>query len=426
MGLLVYAIAIIALIFLRVPVAFAFLGPSLVYLVVADFPLGAAIQQMTFGIENFVLLAVPLFILMGNLAYSAGLAERLYRFVQAVVGHFRGSLGYVNVVLSLIFSLMSGVAIADAAALSKITVPPMRAAGYPVTFATGLTAASSLVGPIMPPSLPAVIYAVVAGVSLGSMLAAGIFPALLICLLLGLYVFLWARPRSELRRPRATRKELVAAARAALPSMLTPVILLGGIFAGVVTPTEAAGLAVAYVLLLALAYRAMSWRKLIKVFRETAETTGAVLLIVAASQFTAYILALEQAPALLAAVFHSLTDNPIIFLLLLNVVLLALGVFFEVSAMLVVLAALLVPVAAGYGIDKVQLGVMLIFNFLLGSISPPVGLILSIISAAVPVPLREVNRGVIPFFVPMTIALAAITLFPPLTVWLPGALGLGR
>jgi tripartite ATP-independent transporter DctM subunit len=425
-NLLVYSLVIILLLFLRVPVAFAFLAPSLVYLVLAGFPLGAAIQQITYGIDSFVLLAVPLFLLMGNLVSTTGLAERLYAFILALLGRFRGSLGYVNVVLSLMISLMSGVAVADAAVLSKIAIPQMRRAGYPLEFSAGLTAASSLIGPIMPPSLPAVIYAVIAGVSLGAMLAAGVLPALVISALLAAYVFIWARSRPELTRQQASLAELASTARAAFPAMLTPVILLGGILGGVVTPTEASGVAVFYVLLLTAIYRTLTLRQLVHVLRQTAETTGVVLLIVAASQFTSYILALEQAPVLVGRAFQSLTTSPIVFLIMLNVALLILGIFFEVSAMLVVLAALIIPVASTYGVDRVQLGVILIFNFLLGSVSPPVGLILSVISAALKIPLGMVNRGVIPFFIPLTIALAAITFYPPLSTWLPGVMGLGR
>ncbi len=432
MSLVLYAGAIVLLLLLRVPIAYSFLAPSIAYILLSDtLPHGSAIQQLSLGLESFVLLAVPMFILMGNLANWAGVAERLFTFILSLVGHLRGSLAYTNVIWNVIFSSMSGVAVADAATTAKVVVPVMERQGYPYRFAAGLTAASSLIGPTIPPSLPAVIYAVSAGVSLGAMLLAGIVPGLLVVAALFTYIWLWARNRSELVSPRATRSEILRATRGALPALLTPVILIVGILGGIVTPTEASVLAVTYLLLLGIPYRALRlpWRTSVgevrQMFRDAAETTGTVLLIVAASGLCGFILALEGAPTLLAAFFRSLTTDMYVFLVILNIVLLLLGIFFEVSAMLVVLVALLLPVATSYGVDPIQLGVILIFNFILGSISPPVGLILSVISAALNRPLTEVNRGVIPFFVPLGLVLLAITFIPALSLWLPGMLGLG-
>jgi tripartite ATP-independent transporter DctM subunit len=425
MDLLTFSLLIIALLFLRVPVAFAFLIPSLLYILDKPaFPIGAAIQQVSIGLESFVLIVVPMFILMGNLANAIGATERLFNLIQALIGHVRGSLGYVNVWLSMTFSWMSGVAVADAAALSRIQVPVMRRAGYPFGFSVGLTAASSLMGAIMPPSLPAVIYAVTAGVSLGAMLLAGILPALMITFVLTMYVYVWARKRPHLRQPRAGRDELVRALISGVPVLVTPVILVGGILGGVVTPTEASALAVLWMLLLAALFRTISWRDLFMVIRQTAETTGGVMLIVATSQLAGYVLTLERAPTLVAQLFLGVTDNQYIFLLLLNIILLLAGIFFELSAMIVVLVAILLPVSTAYGIDPIHLGVILIFNFLIGSVSPPVGLILTVISSALKEPMSLINRGVIPALIPLGICLLLITFVPALSLWLPTALGL--
>jgi tripartite ATP-independent transporter DctM subunit len=426
-SLLVFTLVIIVLLFLRIPVAFAFFIPSVVYILVTpSFPLGAIIQQTAIGLESFVLVVVPMFILMGNLANAIGATERLFAFIQSLIGHVRGSLGYVNVWVGMIFAWMSGVAVADAAALSRIQVPAMQKAGYPFRFSVGLTAASSLMGAIMPPSLPAVIYAVTAGVSLGAMLLAGIVPALLIAGVLSAYVFVWARKRPELRREKASQREITSTARSAVPILLTPLILIGGILGGIVTPTEASALAVLYMLLLALFYRSISWRQMFGVFRQTAETTGGVMLIVATSQLAGYILTLERAPTLVTELFLGFTDSQFVFLITLNVILLLAGIFFELSAMIVVLVAVLTPVSAAYGVDPVHLGIILIFNFLIGSISPPVGLILSVISSALKAPMSEINRGAAPVLIPLAICLILITLIPALSLTLPTAFGLGR
>jgi tripartite ATP-independent transporter DctM subunit len=215
-------------------------------------------------------------------------------------------------------------------------------------------------------------------------------------------------------------------ALSALPFLLTPVILIVGILGGVTTPTEASALAVVYMLVLTLWYRSITLRQLFGVLRQTGETTGAVMLIVATSQLAGYILTLERAPSLVAEAFQSVTDSTVVFLILLNIILLIAGIFFELSAMLVVLVAVLLPVATSYGVDPVQLGIILIFNFLIGSVSPPVGLILSVISSALKAPMRDINRGAWPVLVPLTIVLILLTFVPAFSLWLPEFFGFGR
>jgi tripartite ATP-independent transporter DctM subunit len=258
------------------------------------------------------------------------------------------------------------------------------------------------------------------------MLLGSIVPALIIGLGLSAYVYVWARRRPELRQPRSSVPDVAHAALSALPFLFTLVIVIGGILGGVVTPTEASALAVLYLLLLTALYRSINRRELFEVLRQSAETTGTVMLLVATSQLAAYILTLERAPYLVAELFLSFTDSQIVYLILLNVILLLAGIFFELSAMLVVLVAVLLPVSAAYDIDAIHLGVILIFNFLIGSVSPPVGPILSVIATALKVPLREVNKGAVPVLVPLTICLLLITFLPALTLWLPSTFGFGR
>ena len=426
MLLTVLLVTMLVLLLARVPVAIALLIPSLGYmLVTADFPVGAVAQRVTLGINNFILLAVPMFVLMGMLANASGITERLYAFAQSLLGHIRGSLGYVNVFVSMVFSWMSGIATADAAGLSKIEVPAMRRAGYPFGFSAGISAASSIIGPIMPPSVPAVIYALAAGVSLGAMLLAGILPALTITLFLCAYVAVWARRRPHLKQTRATRGQVINATRSAALTLLTPVILLGGILGGVVTPTEAAGLAVLYVLLLGVIHRTLSLRKVWDSLIQTGEMTSSVLLIVASAQLFAFVLSLEQVPATIANFVLSLTESTYVFLLLVNITLLLMGMFLELASVIVIMVPVLLPVAIEFGIDPIQFGVIVVFNLMIGGLTPPIGLLIFVVSAALREPPGKVTRGVLPFLIPLLLALLVITTVPALSMWLPQLAGLG-
>ncbi|MDZ7618806.1 MAG: TRAP transporter large permease, partial [Patescibacteria group bacterium] len=310
--------AVMVLLLLRVPVAFALMLPSLGYVIVAEgITLGIATQRATNVLESPHLLAIPLFIMTGYLANTTGIADRLFRFLAALFGPVRGSLGYVNVVSSLIFSWMSGAAIADAAGLGAVLVPAMRKRGYPESFALGLTGASAMIGPIMPPSIPAIVYAVTAGVSIGGLFAAGVVPALGLAAVLCACVWFYVRRHPELMDTGGS-DGLGRATLAALPVLGAPVIILGGILGGVFTPTEAAAAAVVYTFLLGAAYRSISARRCYEVLLGTARTTGSIMLIVAAASLFGWITAREQAPQIVAEAILGLTDNPYVFLLLVN------------------------------------------------------------------------------------------------------------
>lgn len=425
MTLLFLVAGAVLLLLLRVPVAFALLLPSLMYVYFSEgITLGVAIQPLTRGINSFPLLAVPLFIMTGYLANAAGIADRLFRFLLALFGRVRGSLGYVNVSSSLIFSWMSGAAIADAAGLGAVLVPAMRKRGYDEGFALGLTGASAMIGPIMPPSIPAIIYAVIAGVSIGGLFSASVIPAFILAAALCLYVFWNGRRGPDLREKAMSAQERLWASASAFPVLFTPVIILGGILGGVFTPTEAAAGAVIYVLALSVVYRSLSWKELYAVFLRTAETTGAIMLIVAGAGLFGWIIAREQGPEVVARALLALTDNPVIFLILVNVCLLLIGMLLEPVSALLITVPVLLPVAAEFGVDPLHLGVIMILNLVIGLLTPPVGLVLYVLSSVTGAPFSLVVRGTVPFLWPLGITLLLVTFIPSISLFLPRLLGL--
>ena len=422
LGLVVLGAA--ALLLLRVPVAFALLGPSLLYIAQSDgITTAVAIQRVTAGLNSFPLLAVPLFILTGFLANAAGVADRLFAFLEGVFGRVRGNLGYVNVTSSVVFSWMSGTALADAAGLGSVLVPAMRRRGYEEGFALGLTGASAMIGPIMPPSVPAIIYAVTAGVSVGALFLAGVLPALVLAAVLMASVFLYTRWHPDLDAAAAPAPRWPATRRA-LPVLFTPVIILGGILGGVFTPTEAAAAAAAYVLFLGVCYRSLGPRDLHRVFMLTAETTGAILLIVAAASLFGWVVAREQGPQTVTAAILSLTADPVVFLLLVNVALLLIGMLLEPVGALLIVVPVLLPAASAFGVDPLHLGVVMVLNLVIGLLTPPVGLVIYVLSSVTGVPLPRVARGTLPFLLPLGVALLIVTFVPEVSLWLPRMFGL--
>jgi tripartite ATP-independent transporter DctM subunit len=419
---------VLLLLGLRVPVAFALLLPSVVYVVQAEgITLAVAMQRLSSGLNSFPLLAVPLFIMTGFLANAAGIADRLFQFLLGLFGRVRGSLGYVNVTSSVVFSWMSGAAIADAAGLGSVLVPAMRKRGYEEGFALGLTGASAMIGPIMPPSIPAIIYAVTAGVSVGALFFAGVVPALLLAGVLCVHVFVHARGKgfNVTTEPALDRRTVGRATWRALPVLFTPVIILGGILGGVFTPTEAAAAAVTYVLVLSLWYRTLTWRAFYGVCLRTAETTGAIMLIVSAATLFGWIIAREQGPQIAADAILGMTDDPVVFLILVNVSLLLIGMLLEPVAALLITVPVLVPVAVQFHVDPLHLGIVMVLNLVIGLLTPPVGLVLYVLSSVTGAPFHRVVKGTTPFLVPLGITLVIVTFVPALSLFLPRLLGIG-
>lgn len=413
-------LAIVALLLVRVPVAVALLVPSFGYVLFAGgIDMGIALQKVASLLNSFALLAVPLFIMVGFIANVAGMADRLVRALLAAFGGVRGSLGYVNVAGSLTFSWMSGSSTADAAAMGSVMIPSMRRNGYQAGFAAGITGAASMIGPVMPPSVGAVLYAVLSGSSVGAVLLAGVLPALLLVVGLCVYVFLYARNRPELVSERLPRGERLPAVVRTIPILLAPVILLGGILGGVFTPTEAAAAAGLYLILLALTARWISFRGLYEALVGTASTTGRVMFIAAAGGLFSYVLAREGAPQQAAEAILAITDNSVVFLLVMNIFLLIIGMVLEPASALLVTVPVILPIALEFGIDPLHLGVIMILNLTIGLLTPPVGLVLYVLGSVGDMRFRDVVRGASPLLIPLVIVLLIVTYVPEISTLIP-------
>ncbi|MGO1768661.1 MAG: TRAP transporter large permease [Microbacterium sp.] len=424
MMLALLGIAIAVLLVIRVPVALAFLGPSIVYMWVNGQSVGNALREVFNAANSFPMLAVPLFVLLGALANHAGIADRLFRFALAVLARVRGSLGYVAIGTSVGFSWMSGSAVADAAALGKVQIPQMIRAGYGRRFATGVSASSALIAPVMPPSIPAVIYAGLAAVSTGALFAASVIPALLMAVGLVIVVAILVSRNPKITRGRFDRREVLSSVKGVILPMLTPVIILGGILGGIFTPTEAAAVSAVYILLVGIVQRSLTWKGLLAALKETVLTTGAIMLIVATASLLGYILARERLPQLMTDAMLSISDDPTVFLLLVVLLCLILGTVIDATAVLVLIVPILIPIANTYGVDPIVLGVVTIISLMIGLLTPPVGTVLFVTSSVSKTRIGEVFRGTLPFIIPLVVVVLLAVLLPSAVMWLPGVLGL--
>ncbi|MDA7984474.1 MAG: TRAP transporter large permease [Alphaproteobacteria bacterium] len=411
------------LLFLGIPIAVALGLASLSYIALEGLPDVLLIHRMIGGVDSFPLLAIPFFILAGHLMNSGGITTRIFALARALVGWAPGGLGHVNIGASVIFAGMSGAAVADAGGLGNIEIRAMREAGYDTDFSVGVTAASSTIGPIIPPSLPLVIYGVLASVSIGQLFVAGLIPGLLLALALMVMVALYARRRGYPRDSRIDFCRIWVAFKAAFLPLLTPVIIVGGIVSGVFTPTEAAIAAVCYALFLGVfVYRSLGWRHIVRVSMDTIETSAAVLMIVASATVFAWILTANQVATLLGDALLGLTESPHVLLLLMMAMVLVIGLFMETIAAITILVPVLLPIAVEVGIDPVHLGILLILNLMLGLLTPPVGMVLFVLSDISGVSFERCVRATVPFLVPLVIVLLLIVFFPGIALWLPGLL----
>ncbi len=403
------------------PIFIALAASSLVFThFISGIPDFVILHRMAGGVDSFPLLAVPFFILAGNLMNSAGITNRIYGFAVAAVGWLKGGLGHVNVVGSVIFAGMSGTAVADAGGLGTIEIKAMRDHGYKTDFAVGITAASSTIGPIIPPSLPMVIFGVMANTSIGQLFAAGLVPGLLMAVFLMLYVT-WYAHRHGIGRDQAFKLRLFGASLiSALPALMTPAIIIGGMAFGWFTPTEAAIAACAWALMLGvLFYRSLSLKQFYKISLDTIETTAAVLIIVGAASLFGWVLTTMRITDQITGALLSVSENPLIILFMINIILLIIGCFMETIAAISILVPVLMPVVLKVGIDPVQFGVVMVLNLMIGLLTPPVGMVLFILARVAQIPFDRTVRAVAPFLVPLVFVLALITIFPELTLAVP-------
>ncbi|MEO7055551.1 MAG: TRAP transporter large permease [Caldimonas sp.] len=447
-----------------IPVAVAMAGASLAYIAISgDEPPFVVIHRMINGIDSFPLLAVPFFILAGNLMNNAGITTRIFNFALALVGWMKGGLGHVNVLASVIFAGMSGTAIADAAGLGTIEIKAMKEHGYPTEFAVGVTAASATLGPIIPPSLPFVIYGMMANASVGALFLAGILPGALLTILMMLTVAYYAHKNkwggdvrfSSTRFFKAMMElavvvgwplliwlavsKLGAPARvtvltgfatlfvldriyrfeAVLPIM-TPVLLIGGMTTGLFTPTEGAIAACVWAMVLGLVwYRTLSWRMFVKVCIDTVETTSTVLFIVAAASIFGWMLTATGVTADIASWVLGFTDKAWVFLLLANLLMLFVGCFLEPTAAITILVPILLPIAVHLGVDPIHFGLVMVLNLMIGLLHPPMGMVLFVLARVADLSFERTTIAILPWLVPLLISLGIITYVPSLVLWLP-------
>lgn len=451
-----------------IPVAIAMAGASLIYILISgNLPPFAVVHRMIGGIDSFPLLAVPFFILAGNLMNNAGITNRIYNFALALVGWLKGGLGHVNVLGSVIFAGMSGTAIADAAGLGTIEIKAMQDHGYETEFAVGVTAASATLGPIIPPSLPFVIYAMMANTSVGALFLAGILPGALMAVLMMLTVAYFAHKNGwggDIRfsgarfakamvetavvvgwplavwglvqaglQPQLTVFGAIAVLFAAdrifrfqavLPIM-TPVLLIGGMSTGLFTPTEGAIAACVWAMVLGLVwYRTLSWKMFVKVCLDTVETTATVMFIVAAASIFGWMLTATGVTSAIAAWVLAFTKDAWVFLLLANLLMLFVGCFLEPTAAITILVPILLPIAQQLGIDPVHFGLVMVLNLMIGLLHPPMGMVLFVLARVAKLSVERTTVAILPWLAPLLISLVLLTYIPSIGLWLPRAMGL--
>jgi len=418
--------AILGLGLLGLPIGYAMIAGSILYLLLAGLDLGTSAEQILNGLYNsYVLLAVPLFLFSAELMNVSKMTDHLLRFCDMLVGRFRGGLGHINIAQSIIFAGMSGSAIADLAGTGRISIDMMtRNNRYPVSYAAAVTAASAVIGPIIPPSIPMVLYALISDTSVGYLFLGGVIPGLLMAAAQMAINTLMAHRHNYPVEPPIPLREWPGITSTAMPALLMPVILLGGIYTGVMTPTEAAAVAAAYAFLVATVwYRNVSVGDTYAAVLNSARSTASIGMLIAGALVFNYVVTIEQIPETVRGLLAGYQFSAWVFLILVNVILLVLGCLLEGSTIILVILPVLIPTAKALGIDLVHFGVMAVVNIMIGLITPPYGLLLFIISAISGAPLRAIIRDTTPFIVAMIVALAIITFVPDTVLWLPRTMG---
>ncbi len=424
-----FALALIAIFGLSLsglPVAYAMIGGSILWLFLSNLDMGTAAEQLLNGMmASQLLLAIPLFILAAEFMNTGSIMDRLLRFCNAIVGRFRGGLAQVNVVQSIIFASMSGSALADAAASGKLMQSLMTRDGkYTPAYAAALTTVSSVIGPIMPPSIPLVLYALVSDTSVGYLFLAGVLPGLLLGIVQSALIAVSARRRNFPVEERVPLADLPRITWQAFPALMMPVILLGCLYGGVTTPTEAAAVAAAYALLIsALLYRSVRLKDIYHSLATSAKVTVSIGMLIAGALVFNFVITSENIPKTLSALLATYELSPLLFLLLVNILLLILGCFLEGTTIILVILPVLLPTAKALGVDPVHFGVMAVVNIMLGLVTPPYGLLLFMMTKIADVPLRDIVRESMPYLYVMFGALALITLVPDTVLFLPKLMG---
>ncbi len=421
---IIFLILVVLMFVLRMPIPMGMMTACVFYFLVSgESPKMVAQQTLKTFYTNYTIIAVPLFIFAANVMNSGQVTDKVFGFAKGFVGRFKGGLGHVNVLASLVFSGMTGSAIADASGLGKMEIDAMRAEGYDDGFSCAITAASATIGPIFPPSIPMVIYSMLSGASVGALFMGGMVPGVLLALALMVYVAITAHKRNY---PVSEKVNLIGFLKYtvnAIPAILTPVILLVGIYTGIMTPTEAGAVAGLYALIVAVfGYRVLKWDGFRQVLVDTVKSTGSVSIMIGAATAISYIVAKEQLAVSVGNFITGLTDNKYVFLLIINVAVLILGMFIDTSVIQVVFIPIVLPLAKSFGIDLVHFGLVVIFNMMIGLSTPPFGMLLFITSGISGTPLKDVIKEIWWPLVTMLIVLIVITYFPDVVLFLPRAL----
>jgi tripartite ATP-independent transporter DctM subunit len=426
--LFVFLFCFILTFILRIPIALGMLMSSIYYFAFASGPATgiqmAATQLLTQLNVKFILIAVPLFVFTAKVMNTGAITEMVFRFANILVGRWKGGMGHVNVVASIIFSGMTGSAVADASGLGIMEIEAMRKQHYDDGFSCAITAASATIGPIFPPSIPMVFYAMFSGASIGNLFLGGMAPGILIGIALMIYIAYIAKKRNYPKGKIYPFKEFIKITISAFPALLTPVILLGGIYSGIVTPTEAGALAAFYAIIISFfIYRTMGLKQLLSVIVDTVKTTGTLSLIVGAAFTFSYIVAIEHIPDMIAGIFFGFTNNKYLMLLIINIIFLILGMFIDTSCIQVVFVPMVLPLVKAMGIDLVHFGVVIVLNMMIGLSTPPFGMLLFIVSGISGTPLRTVIKEILPMILVLIIVLLMVTYIPDIVLFIPRSIG---
>lgn len=421
-----YLLSWCVLMIMGMPIAFSLGAICFAFFWIDGGTMTSVPQRMFAAVDSFPLLAVPAFILAGEVMNTGGLTKRIVEFARVLVGHISGGLGHVTVLANVIVSGISGSALAEAAGIGSVMIEAMKKQGFSPAFAGSLNAAASTIGPLIPPSIPLVIYAVMASVSAGKMLLAGFAPGFLVAMALMVYVYFVSKKRGYPTSERATLNQVWQATKSAFLALITPIIIIWGIVGGVFTPTEAAAATVVYGLIVSLfVYKDMHWRDLPSVFRKSAKTTAVVGFIISTANLVSYVLTRERVPQMMSETLLSLSDERWVILLLINILLLVLGCFMEGLAVMLLTVPVLLPLVMQLGVDPVHFGVIVVMNLMIGLIHPPFGMALFVVAKVGDIPYKDLAWSIWPFVIPLLIVLLICTYWPWIVMILPNLM-LGR
>jgi tripartite ATP-independent transporter DctM subunit len=426
MFFLIFFIGLLLVLFaIGLPVAISIGFTSLSVMVaqsgIRDIPYGLTAINMMYGVNNFPILAVPFFVLAANIMNAGGVTGRIFGFANCLVGHVRGGLGHVNVLASMIFAGMSGTAVADAAGLGTLEIKAMRDAGYDLGFSTGITGASSVIGPIIPPSVAMIIYGWLADVSVGGLFIGAVVPGVMMGLFMMVMVYIYAIKRKTPQRAKASVGEILTSSKDAILSLLTPVIIVGGIWSGVFTPTESGAVASLYAIILgSVIYRDVSPRELLEVFYRTIEFTAIILFIISCAMLYAWLMVRLRIPLILAEGLVGISSNPLIVLFIITGFLLIVGCFMSVLESVIIFTPILTPMVTQLGIDPLFFGVFMVITLSIGVLTPPFGNVIYVLVEITGLPFEQVVKSILPFILPIFAVIVLIIFFPSLTTYIPG------